>query len=183
MYPRCRVRHLPRIGFVESTGLRFAQERRRCAVTQRYPQSTGRPMPIANGLLTERAADYGLRCWWQQRPLRARLPLDRVNLAQREGRVYRRCGSSTRQDVVKIPRDCRTSLARMTKTRSQAAITVRVCVQPCLIVLSACAKVRPPSRCADRRPSLLSSRSSAAKRDIHPRCRDRSGSCLPSCKP
>jgi hypothetical protein len=29
--------------------------------------------------------------------------------------AYRRCGSSTRQDVVKVPRDCRTSLARVTK--------------------------------------------------------------------
>jgi hypothetical protein len=43
--------------------------------------------------------------------------------------------------------------------------------------------VRPPSRCADRRPSLLSFRPSAAKRDIHPRCRGRSWSCLPSCRP
>jgi hypothetical protein len=90
-----------------------------------YPQSTGRPMPMADALFTERAADHGLRCWRQQRPLRARLPLDRVNVAQREGRAYRRCGSSTRQDVVKVPRDCRTSLARVTKTRSQVAITVR----------------------------------------------------------
>jgi hypothetical protein len=35
--------------------------------------------------------------------------------------------------------------------------------------LAACVTVRPPSRCADRRPSWLSFRASAAKRDIHPR--------------
>lgn len=58
-------------------------------------------------------------------------------------------------------------------------------MQRALIASTACATVRLPFRlpfrCADRRSSLLSLRPSAAKRDIHPRCRDRSWSYLPSC--
>lgn len=75
-------------------------------------------------------------------------------------------------------RDGAASLGRATITRSAAFVAV----QP-IGHSTACVTVIPPSRCADRRPSLLSFRPLAGKRDIHPRCRGRSWSCLPSCRP
>jgi hypothetical protein len=83
----------------------------------------------------------------------------------------------------------RCQLGEATRTRSATSITVRRLLgrtrafNAALVRAStAYATVRPPSRCADRRPSLLSFRPSAAKRDIHPRCRGRSWSCLPFCR-
>jgi hypothetical protein len=110
--------------------------------------------------------------------------------------LRRRCsGSPTRprrgeKGAGGATRWCGASLARATRTRSAASITVRRLLgrtrafNAALVRAStAYATVRPPSRCADRRPSLLSFRPSAAKRDIHPRFRGRSWSCLPSCRP
>jgi hypothetical protein len=111
------------------------------------PRSAERPMTMARQC----------RYWPRRRPLRARLPLDRVDPAQRGGRVRRRCsGSLTRprhggeNSAGGVTRWCGASLARATRTRSAASITVppigpNACVQCSIGLIASIAYAR---RCA-----------------------------------
>lgn len=124
--PPCRVRQLPRIGFVGSTGLRFAQDRRRTA-----------DRAALSAIYWTSNADGRRSTNVQQHTERAAAMLAPAATTARTASARPRQPCSTRRACLptmwklnsprrgESPSRRRTSLARVTKTRSQVAITVR----------------------------------------------------------
>jgi len=104
--------------------LRFAQERRRSADRAALSTIYGRPMPMADGLLIERAADHALRCWRQRDHGAHGFRSTASTLLNDEG-VFTNDVEAQLDRTWRKSFANRTSLARVTKTISQVAMTAR----------------------------------------------------------